>query len=247
MKKQKHRLPVKIISFTIAALLLLIILSLLAWQALTSLDYFRIKDIVIVNGRESSGLLYLKGRNIWKLDLKKESQSLSLLYPSYKKVNLVRVLPNKIFVIFQKRIPVALVRLSRYFYVDTEQVLFDVSTQETGMDFTVITGLNAKLLAPNSGKRYNVEELNLALRIIKEFQNIRPLSALKIRRVNVENAASAAFFLSDTLEVKIGYEDIGGRLNILSTVVLQSGKDVVNIKYIDLRFKEPVVKLYNAK
>jgi len=249
MKRQKprYRINVKLISLIAAILALLFFLLWFGWQVVTGLDYFKVKEVVIVGRAQDINLAYLKGSNIWKVDLDRESRLLSLQYPAYRKVNLYRVLPDRLYVTFQKRKPVALVKLARYFYVDDQQVLFDVALQPGQGDLPVITGLNAKLLAPDSGKRYNVPELNFALTLIREFRRIKALNTLKIRRINIENAGCASRFLSETLEVKIGSDDIADKLNILSSLILQSGRDVLNIKYIDLRFDEPVVKLYNAK
>ena len=247
MKKRKKKIPVKLVSGIFIILILLVLLSVFLWQALIRIDYFKVKDIIIIENSRITDLSYLKGRNIWSLDLERESRLLSLYNPTYRRINLVRVLPNRIFVDIQPRQPLAFVKLGRFFLVDREEVLFDIPEDASEMELPVILGLNNKLVNPASGKKYNLRELWLALNIIREFENIKALSSLKIKKINAESAGNLSFFLSDKLEIKIGQEDVLRKLNILKDMLLQSGNDLANIKYIDLRFQEPVVKLNNAK
>ena len=44
------------------------------------------------------------------------------------------------------------------------------------------------------------------------------------------------------MEVKIGREDIHNKLALLATLLAQVKNNIYNIEYIDLRFKEPVIK-----
>ena len=65
------------------------------------------------------------------------------------------------------------------------------------------------------------------------------------------NAESAGFFVLPRtelpgFEVRIGENNIRGKMMILGGLVKQAAKEWANIKYIDLRFKEPVIKLNNA-
>jgi hypothetical protein len=47
--------------------------------------------------------------------------------------------------------------------------------------------------------------------------------------------------------VRIGEGSIKQKMMILGGLLIQAEKGLQNIKYIDLRFKEPVIKLNNAK
>jgi hypothetical protein len=48
-------------------------------------------------------------------------------------------------------------------------------------------------------------------------------------------------------EVRTGANNIRQKMMILGGLVIQARKEWANIKYIDLRFKEPLIKLNNAK
>jgi cell division septal protein FtsQ len=243
MKKQKFRFPVKLVLTAAIFLLLPIFILFFLWSVLASMSYFKVKDVLMISAGRVTELSYLKGRNIWSLDLEREARSLSAANPNYKKVKLIRVLPNRVLAVFEKRQPVAYLELSRYFCLDSGRVIFDSAEP---LDLPVITGLRSRLVNPEPGVKYNSRELIFALNIIKAFQDTKALNKFKIEKIDVSNTASVLFFLSEGPEVRMGQEETKNKMSILAGF-LESDKDLSNIKYIDLRFREPVVKLKDAK
>lgn len=215
-------------------------------KGLKTLDYFKIKDVVI-RGTDQVELSYLKGRNIFVVDLQKESGYLSLNYPAYKKIKLIRILPSHLFVDFIRRKPLGIVKLYRYFCVDEDMVLFDVSADLEEEDLPVILGLDTKIFGPKQGRIYNIKELALALNIIKEAKSNRVLKDYEIKRIDVTNPSHASFFIPDDLEIKIGEGDTKDKIDILGSIFIHIKNDLNNVKYIDLRFKEPVIKFKDVK
>lgn len=216
------------------------------WAALKNLECFRVKNVVCEGG-ESIRLPYLKGKNIFAIDLQKESVYISGLYPVYKKIRIVRILPDALYVDFIKRKPLAYVRLNRYFCIDSDFVLFNPPQDVTDLALPVITGLDSRIFGVTSGKRCNLAELALALNIIKEAGASPGLKDYKIYRIDIANADNSSFFLSEGPEIKISAGNLKGKINILSTLLSQAGNATGSIKYVDLRFKEPVIRLKDAK
>lgn len=233
-----------------AAIIFLLALILVSCgRSIRNSDFFKIEDIII-KGKQNLDLSYLKGRNIFSLAIARESAELAEVYPDFKFVRIVRVLPNRLFVDFISRKPVALVKLYRYFCVDEEAVLFDLPREEAP-DLPLILGLETKIFGPKSGRKYNLKELNLALEAVGEFKKSRALKDYKITTVNAAKAASLSLSITPGqvkgIEIKIGEDDLGARLNILANLLFQEKKAVGKIKYIDLRFKEPVIKYNDAQ
>jgi len=79
MKKQKFKLPVKIILILVIILLAISLLIGYIWEVLITSDFFAVKQVVVRNSNASFD--YLKGRNILKLDLKSESWKALLRCP----------------------------------------------------------------------------------------------------------------------------------------------------------------------
>jgi len=253
-----------------------IILSIISWviislgRMVSSCEYLRIKE-VMTNNREAVDLGYLKGRNTFAIDLNKESRYILENYPGYSRVRVIRVFPNRLFVDFKPRVPLAYVRLYKYFYVDQDAVLVDAGYSGQNMDLPLIVGLETRIFGPRSGKKYDIKELRLALDIIKGFAKYKPLAEYKIRKVDVSSPDNASLFivpaqalpagrqaqvpesnikpvsLPAAIEIKLGQTDVAEKMDILSSVFAQAKNDLSRIVYIDLRFKEPVLKLKDAK
>ncbi|MFA5093593.1 MAG: hypothetical protein WC543_06640 [Candidatus Omnitrophota bacterium] len=221
-------------------------------------DYFKINEIVF-SEKDLNDLSYLKGHNIFSVDLDRESFYLLRKFPDYRKIRVIRVFPNRLYVDFVKRMPLAYVKLYRLFYVDRDSVLFNAPELVIDPTMPVISGLETKIFGPKAGTRYDIKELRAALEIIKEIKNNRVFKDYSIKRVDIADFTNISVFLSfvspvvntilpqagigELLEIKIGPDHIADKLNILSSLLSQVNSDRFNIKYIDLRFKEPVIKL----
>ncbi|MDP2941345.1 MAG: cell division protein FtsQ/DivIB [Candidatus Omnitrophota bacterium] len=259
MRKKRFNLPVKTAVIILAVLLVFAFTIGYSAKFLLNADYFRIKD-VIARGADAAGLSYLKGKNIFSLDMEKESLYLMDSFPDASGIRIVRLLPNRVFVDFVKRRPVALIKIYRYFALDSEGVIFyapdDAHAQAA---LPVITGLETKIFGPKPGNRYNTREIRLSLEIIREFKSSRLLRNYILKRIDAASFSSAAIFISsplnaltgkralENLEIKLGPSGIREKTAILGGLLQQEKGAIANIKYIDLRFKEPVIKYNNAK
>ncbi len=260
MKKPKINLLFRLLFTSV----ILGLIAALAFGYLTyvvkGMDYFTIRDIVS-NQEGPIDLGYLKGRNIFTVDLEKESRRVTAMYPYCKNVRLVRILPNRLYVEFRSRLPVAVLKLYRFFLVDDEMVIFNPVSREQALDskLPVIVGLETKIFGPKAGVRYESNELSFALDIIKAARAGRVLRYFRIRKLDAANINSVSFILDvpirpalvprdrkpaepEGLEVKIGKGQVKGDLAVLEGLLVQLKNDWSNIKYIDLRFSEPVIK-----
>jgi len=252
------KLTISIIFFLIASLIISY-----AVKKLKNLNYFTVKNI-IVSVATPDTFLYLKGRNIFDIDIKKEAQYIWEAYPQYKNVRIVKFLPGSLLIDFIKRKPVGIIMLYRYLYVDMDQVIFNIPAGAPALELPQIRGLETKIFGPKPGTKYNLKELALALNIIQEVNRTRVSRVYKVKVVDVANPANASFLLQapgqlinglkakevktqTVLEVKIGQDDIKDRVKILNTLLLSIKNDFTDVKYIDLRFKESVVKFNNDK
>ncbi|MDD5730195.1 MAG: hypothetical protein PHN57_03595 [Candidatus Omnitrophica bacterium] len=233
----------------VAAYSLIVILG----RTLKNLDYFKIREI-IANETVPEDFSYLKGRNIFSLDLARESRYISGLYPGYKKIRLIRILPNQLFVDFIKRKPLAFIRLNnRYFYVDKEMAVWDpgVIPQDFGM--AVILCSEARSYYSSKSRTLNIPALGFALYLVQESLTNKVLKDYKIKIIDIKNPNQISFLIYSQsqgqadLEVKISQEEAKRKIGILTGLLTQAKNDLANVQYIDLRFKEPVIKLKNAK
>jgi cell division septal protein FtsQ len=242
MKKRRLKIPVRTIAVIIIWLIVIYIFFRFLSGLLWSTEYFKIKNVRI-NDKDID-LSFLLGKNIFAVDLDKEAHRISATHPNYQKITLGRHLPNCITVELKKREPVAYVRLYRYFVVDEEGVLFNLDNNVIlDPNLPIISGLGTKIFGPKSGRKYyEVKELALSLDLIKEIGSIRGLKKIGIKKIDVSSLASLSFYIPDNIEIKIGESNINHKLRLLNSIFSQSGMNLTKVKYIDLRFKEPVIK-----
>ena len=258
MKKRngnkKINLPIRPIITFAAALLIFVLGAAYIWSLASSSEYFRVKYVLCKDGQLSE-LDYLEGRSIFDIDLRTEAQRILAYYPGSKQVRLLRSLPDRLFVDFVMRKPIALLRLSKYYIVDSEGVLYTTVSQAGDYDLPVITGLESKITSPRPGTRCDIREFRFALDMIKEANKGKIFKVYQVKRIDVKEATDVTLFVniptgSQSAEVPLGFLEVkigeGGsreKMAMLAGLILASKSDLPNIKYMDLRFKEPVIKL----
>jgi len=260
MKKQKFRLPIKAaIIYAVILLALLLIIGYI-WNVFKGSDYFKIKNIIL-KGDDSERLTYLKRENIFSINLKRESGRILEYFPEAKKIRLVRLLPDTIFVDLVKRKAVAVVKSYKYFAVDEEGVFFYAQSQQDEQELTLIEGLEKKMPVLKAGVCYNTRELRTALRTLKEIKSSGILKNCVIKKIDVASSGNVTIFIplvskgvkqqmpqaENLLEVRLSEDSLKAKIPILEDLILRGRMGLANIKYIDLRFKQPLVKFNEEK
>ncbi len=244
MKKQKLISQIKpVVIIMLVCVVVLVCMSL--GKSLKHSGYFTVKNIVV--NEHLQELSSLRGCNIFSVNLSKVSGYLLAKYPDYRQIRLIRILPDKLFIYFSRRVPVARVKLYREFYVDKDAVLFNIGSVEDVREVPRLTGFDSIIFGPKAGKKYPLKPLEEALNIIKEFSLNKSLQEYRINRIDLAHNRNLILYLSLQdpsllLEVRLGQDSIKDKINILGSVLWQAKADSLNIKYIDLRFKEPVIK-----
>ena len=70
----------------------------------------------------------------------------------------------------------------------------------------------------------------------------KKLSKFKLKNIDVTDIRNISFYFdAENVEIKIGDNEFNKRLDALGTVLEQLGQDIGRVKYIDLRFEDPIV------
>ena len=271
MKKNRPRVDSRLDDFQLDKLLVvkiiaavvLISLALTLYQRLKRFEYFRVDEVTVRQGsniiQDENNFVYLKGRNIFDLDLDREARNVAYYYPSYQKIRITRFFPAHLVVDFLEREPLACIRSNRIFYIDENLVLFELPNNSVKIDLPVVTGVDKYVAGAKYGAKCTSGAVVSALNIIKQIKDNKVLKAYKIKKLDMsgsDNAATIFLVISPAadytktdflapqqlLEVKLGWEDTRNKLALLATLLAQVKNNIYNIEYIDLRFKEPVIK-----
>ena len=208
-------------------------------------DYFSVKDIWYessLKAIESSELAGLKGKNLFDIDLKKVQRQLQLRYPQFKNLAVLKRFPNQILVVAKKRPFFAEVKINgRTVVIDEKGVVLSLGN-DFGENLPLIIGMNSFKSKVSLGTQIENESLQAALDIMKAFLSDKMLLSHHIFRIDVGNLSEISFTIENNLKIIIDRENFGHKLRMLGFVLAQTKfVEPNNIKYIDLRFKEPIL------
>ncbi len=248
MKRNSHKKTRQRNFKPLAVIIFLFIVSVIFFKAsarfMGQSDFFKIKKISYpktVGLPAENSVFNLMGKNLFSVNLKEVSRKFRQEFPNLSAVRIYRHLPDELIIEAQKRSPVALVKLGeKYFYVDSEAVI--ISNPEGKKDnLPVILGVANRPSSIKSGQLYDDQDLKFGLEIIQELAKIPYLNKLVLTKIKVSGASRASFLFASGIEVIIGQERLKEKLQLLLIVYSRLGAESAQVKYIDLRFKEPVI------
>ena len=231
---------------SVAAIIFCALLFLMVKNAVTRSTYFNIKKIVVRGSFKMEGLRYLLGENLLGIDFKNVEKRILFDYPALEKIRISRTFPDTLTIDIKARMPVAKLRLKKPYFIDSDGAILDLPFEEQNNGLPEITGLENKILNYHNIKR---EYLNIALTLIREYSKIKISKEYKIENINLAFPTQTFFTIKadpaglddkEAIKVIIGKEDIAKRLKTLSILLSKIKSNLSNIKYIDLRFKDPV-------
>jgi len=245
-KKQINILPLAVTKYFFVAVVV-IGLSVFIYNRLYGLvincGYFTVKTIIIepsLRFIDRRDLEKLRGKSMFKVDLKETHRILARKYPQVSDLRIIRRFPNQIHIQARKRLPFVQFKVKNKTLTLDDQgiVLSSTSKQSQKLPF-VLGAYNEKQYSlgfPLPGR-----EVQVALDVIKSFQDNQTLSSYRISEVDVENLSKIQFYLSNKLTVILDTDQIDHKMKILAVALSQGKIDPDKDKYIDLRFKDLII------
>jgi len=246
VSRPRHRRPSGMLPFAVL-FLVSFSLSVYAVQSLKNLPFFKVKNVIIREGLairddRDADFQYLIGKNIFTLDLKKHAQFIQSMYPSYRTARLVRFFPNQLCVDLMKRKAVACINTQPPLYIDDRMIFFESVDPAAEKGVPAVYGLDGANKRFRSGARCSHQGLLFAVRVLQAAKKGKVLRGYPIERVDIHDPQYVSLFFPGPLEVRIGQDKLEDTLQILGSLLSQVGNGVANIEYIDLRFKDPVIR-----
>ncbi len=240
----KHSFLKHIVSALLLIFVLFVGVRKIIWIIEKS-SYFAVKNVVstipLRDFDYETKFLYLKGKNIFKVNLKELQKQLQWAYPQAAKVSVLKKFPNTIILDIKVRLPFALAHINRKSTI-VDKRGFVISKKPGRENLPIIKGIpynNEKILV---GRGIPNKSLSAALNILDEFARSPLSSDYKIKEIVVSNLSRIYFILKNGLRVIIDQEDVRKKLKTLNILFGRANLNIKNIRYIDLRFKEPVIK-----
>jgi len=246
-RKKKIKIPSSAIKLLLIGFVLVVVIFIsvktLRNIAINS-DYFKIKTIMIdpslefINARD---LAYIKGQSIFTANLVSIQRKLSFKYPRVSHLKITRRFPDQIWIVAKKRIPFAQTSLKNHiFTLDEKGVILSTTDGQTS-DLPFVIGLTADNKKYSPGLPIKGVDINTGLHILREFNSNTNLSNYRVKQIDVGNLSKIGFLLNDSLNVILDRDDIQQKIKILGVLLTQGRINLDEVKYIDLRFKEPII------
>lgn len=222
---------------------------------ITTSSYFKLRDLTVDGITDVRYIDVMKeeilGANIFRIDTRKLSQRIKNRFPTFYSVTVTRLLPSTLLIVAKERLPVAVVRREAFYLFDNEGVVVSKFPLAEQVDFPVITGLEDKLSVLKLGESYRSAVLKDVLALAKVLRQQRfnieasqpKEGKLKITRIDASDTDDFSFYLGESILVRVGNKDFENKVRLLSAILKSMAGDVVNIKYVDLRPKEPAVAM----
>lgn len=244
--------PLKIRNLIPVVVLIVIGFGIFGWLRAIAREspYFKINRIEIAiigrvpltNNTIRELLSIHKGRNMFDVDLKATRNYIVANYPEIREVVINRVLPNKLVLTVKPRKPVAQISMYSGFYlVDVEGVVIPGVRGLALEGLPIINGADPRFISTNVGKRFNYMGLKRALKLLEIIKQMRFSQDHEIHMIDITDEKNLSLYIEGGIEIKIGGEDFGERLEMLNKTFNAGRLDKNQIRYIDLRFGNVVI------
>ncbi len=214
-----------------------------AAQALFDSRYFKIKTVEIdrmLGFLDKRDFASLNGKSIFSVDVVRFQRSLTDKYPQMAQANIIKKFPNRILVLARKRAPFAQAYIQNKTFLIDDQGVVLFGAPAKGEELPIISGIFSRRRIA-TGSVLGGESTRLALDIIKEFQSNHSFSPYVLRKIDVDNLKEINFHLSNGLKIVVDRTDVERRMDALALILARNRLDTEQVKYIDLRFKDPIL------
>lgn len=161
----------------------------------------------------------------------------------------------------------------RLYFIDNEATVLDLPYDKKYKSLPEVLGLKNKIRNPEVGKRIKEDDLDVALAILREYKKTEDFRQYAIESLDVSDLSETSFEIRQDfantphkkrnkniargmpritrgmlrIKIIIGKDKISQRLEMLSSLLSKIKSNLKDIRYIDLRFEDPVAGSYGEK
>jgi len=221
---------------------------------LRSSDYFLVREVSAVGIADDRYVQMirdeLKGANIFKVEVIELAQRIRRKFPTFYDVRVRRILPSELRIVAEERVPVAVVYKGHNYLFDVEGVALATVASPEAVGLPLVEGVAGRLPKIRTGFRYGFSNLRKALRLAaaiegqgKHLVRLMPAGDQRVSRIVVGSNGQLSLYLGTDLEVKVRDRRFDEQLDLLPAILRNLGSDIGMVAYLDLRPREPVVRM----
>ena len=214
-----------------------------AWRLITTSEAFRITDVRMpAESHLRVPVSSVKGRNLWTVNLTALEADLKAQRPHLKRVRVIRLLPGTLQVEVVERVPVAQLFLGGWHPVDAGGHILPQANSAPLEQLVLLKGIESPKQPLKVGQANANERLSRALQIVEQLHRSPLLAGHRLTTVDVANPAQLTFVIDEDVEIRCGDDtQLASHLRRLRAVLQQVAKHGLEVRYIDLRFPDPVI------
>ena len=241
---------------TVKIVILASCLALFVSLGATVKNYLRASEIFLVRAVQLAGNKELTKEKILKLCSLKlpvnifeiDSRLLKLFRqrleanPLVRKAEVKRFFPRTLSIVITERKPFAQIKNGPYFMLDKEAVAIPPTARTPFADLPLIVVTDLKPVVV--GKRCVSAGLDISLQFLKLLAEEGFLEKHKITRIQAGDLKNIFLLVDQSPEVRFRWEDVEElkeKIGWLEEVLEEIKGEREKVKYIDLRFKQPVI------
>ena len=232
--------------FIFSSLLIVVIVFTSFYALFAKSRYFIVQNVIMIGKEPNSSINYaelekmIKGENIFKVNSDKVRSYMLNNYRELLDLRFKKAFPDSIIATIILRKPAAELYQRRYYPIDKDGVILsDVKDCPDGR-LPIIKGVRFNP-EKEIGKITDSKRVKGALLLVDELNKSGVLKNHTLVEIDVASLRNIIFFLEDGMEVKIGRDHFTARLKNLKEILSDPKLKPADIRYIDLRFKEPVI------
>jgi cell division septal protein FtsQ len=224
-----------------STLTLCAVLGLSAWAVWAhggQAEMFRIVEVQLPAQSSLTVREPLIGEPIWSVDLHALAAALHAQQPWLKEVRVIRRLPNTLRIHTVERLPVAQVQMGGWHAIDREGFILPQASATPIEGLVRLGGMGVR----RAGDASQPSALQRGLRLRALLYRHAPTVARRITDINVADEQAIRLMLDGAIEVRCGSEaEFTMHLTRLEAALQTMANQPMAIRYIDVRFSEPVI------
>jgi cell division protein FtsQ len=162
--------------------------------------------------------------------------------PRIERAHATRVLPDRILVTLDEKLPAALVAAGRNSYVEVadDGTALPAAERTPFVDLPVVTGAVGKV---TPGAVIASDEVRSVLKLLREACEVSPFLWMEISEIRIAPGSGLIIYtVADGAEVRVGSGALDARgLALLSSVLLDLRAKGAKAESIDMRFRDQVI------
>jgi cell division septal protein FtsQ len=214
-----------------------------AVEFLTHSPLFEVKEVMVdrsIGFIDLRSLKDLKGTNIFKIDIGKIDSQIAKEYPYIAQLRVVRQLPDRILILAKKRESLMQIYFKKkYLVLDTEGVALYYTLQPSSL--AQVYGIPLEHNWLFLGGHIRGSALSKVADILNSFKQSPYLRRWRIHAVQAGNLSKIDLSIGENMHVILDQDDTQDKIELLQMLISSNKIDLNKVKYIDLRFKEPVI------